>query len=227
MSKAENYLAWQFGTVSPHVRGAVLEVGGGIGNFTLQLAQFADHVTTLEPNDYCVRQLREKVAGNPGVTVLQTTVEDLDSSLKGTFSTIVLMNVLEHIENDVQVIRQLDHLLIPGGEILVLVPAMQFAFGETDRRLGHYRRYTARSVRRLAADVGMQLTRRRYFNFVGLWGWLWNAKVTRRANQSEHQIRFFDRFVVPVMSRLERLIPPPIGQSIFFSLRNTLTTDKS
>lgn len=221
MSTAGNYLAWQFGTVSPHVRGAVLEVGGGIGNFTLELARLADHVTTLEPNEYCALQLRQKVAGNSKVTVLQTPVEDLGSNLKGAFSTIVLMNVLEHIEHDIEVIRQLRELLLPGGEILVLVPAIQFAFGETDRRLGHYRRYSAGSVKRLAADVSMQLTQHRYFNFVGLWGWLWNARVSRRASQSEQQIKFFDRFVVPVMSRLEALIAPPIGQSIFFALRNT------
>lgn len=221
MAKAENYLAWQFGTVSPHIRGAVLEVGGGIGNFTLELAGLADHVTTLEPNEYCALQLRQKLADSSKVTVLQTTVENLDPNLKGSFSTIVLMNVLEHIEHDVEVIRQLRELLLPDGQILVLVPAIQFAFGETDRRLGHYRRYSAGSVKRLAADVDMTLTQHRYFNFVGLWGWLWNARVSRRVSQSEQQIKFFDRFVVPIMSRIEGFIAPPIGQSIFFILRNT------
>jgi hypothetical protein len=52
-------------------------------------------------------------------------------------------------------------------------------------------------------------------NTVGCLGWWFNAKVLRRTEQSEHQIRVFDNLIVPVLSRLESAVPPPFGQSIF------------
>ena len=62
MARAQNYQRWQFQMVAPFLRGEVLEVGGGIGNFTPQLAVRRQFVTSLEPNEYCFNQLREKIA---------------------------------------------------------------------------------------------------------------------------------------------------------------------
>jgi len=55
----------------------------------------------------------------------------------------------------------------------------------------------------------------RYFNSVGWFGWWVNARISRKTEQSEEQIRFFDSRIVPLLSRLEAAIEPPIGQSLF------------
>ena len=55
----------------------------------------------------------------------------------------------------------------------------------------------------------------RYFNSAGFVGWWANARIFRKEAQSEAQIEFFDRAIVPVLSRLERWIEPPVGQSIY------------
>src|SRR5579863_1819000 len=60
MAKAVNYRRWQFRLIAPYLTGKVLEIGGGIGNFTADLAGAADSVISLEPNEYCHRQLVEK-----------------------------------------------------------------------------------------------------------------------------------------------------------------------
>jgi hypothetical protein len=54
----------------------------------------------------------------------------------------------------------------------------------------------------------------RYSNPIGLLGWFFNARVMRRVQQSDAQIRIFDRFIVPWYSQLERLVAPPIGLSL-------------
>jgi hypothetical protein len=51
-------------------------------------------------------------------------------------------------------------------------------------------------------------------NAVGFFGWWVNAKVLRREEQSAGQIAVFDRWVVPVLARVERMVPPPFGQSL-------------
>ena len=221
MARAVKYQHWQFTMVAPFLTGRVLEVGGGIGNFTPRIAAVAKSVVSLEPNEYCFRQLTEQAGKIPNVTLHRATVEALGEVLPAgeKFDTIVLMNVLEHIQDDRAVLAVLKKFLTPGGRIVVLVPAGQWAFGANDERLGHYRRYDKDYSRKLAAGLGLEIECLRYYNCVGIWGWWWNAQVLRRHNQSDVQIRVFDDLFVPVMSRLEKIFRPPVGQSLLFVAR--------
>ena len=216
MAEATNYLAWQFGMVRPYIRGRVLEVGAGIGTFTSRMAAVAEHVTALEPNRYCFDRLSQETAGLPNVSRHELSVEEFHTSGAGdrAFDTIVCMNVLEHIRDDAAVLREFRALIAPNGRLVLLVPAVPIAFGEIDRRLGHYRRYTKRSARALFAGSGWRGVHLRYFNVIGLLGWLWNTKVLVKQAQSDQQIRLFDRVVVPVLSRVESAMPIPAGQSL-------------
>lgn len=218
MEKAVNYRDWQFRMVEPFLGQRVLEVGGGIGNFTPQLASGGRHVTSLEPNAFCHDQLLEKTRNNPDINPLRATVETLDSVLapEERFDSVVMMNVLEHIKDDRAVLIALKRRLAPGGRIVVLVPAGPWAFGRTDERLGHYRRYAKPYSRDLTKKAGLMIEFMRYYNFVGIWGWWWNAKMGKLEGQSDAQIRLFDRWIVPFASRIERYIRPPVGQSILF-----------
>jgi ubiquinone/menaquinone biosynthesis C-methylase UbiE len=216
MERAENYRRWQFDMVARFLKGEVLEVGGGIGNFTPQIASVAQFVTSIEPNEYCFNQLRENVARLKNVVAHRATVESLNGIVPAgkKFDAVVLMNVLEHIKDDRAVLAELMKHLTPDGRIVVLVPAGQWAFGSTDDRLGHYRRYGKNYSRQLFASLGLQIEFMRYYNFIGIWGWWWNAKFSRRQNQSDAQIRMFDKWFVPVLSRVEKNIHPPVGQSL-------------
>jgi SAM-dependent methyltransferase len=216
MANATNYLAWQFGMVRPHLRGRVLEVGAGIGTFTSHMALVAEHVTALEPNRYCFERLTRDTVHLPNVSRYELPVEEFHATVarNRTFDTIVCMNVLEHIRDDAAVLREFRSLISPGGRLVLLIPAIPLAFGEIDRRLGHYRRYTKRGVRALFSSTGWRDVQLRYFNVVGLLGWLWNTKVLVKHAQSDHQIRLFDRAIVPVLSRIESAMPVPVGQSL-------------
>ena len=216
MEKANNYRRWQFDMVAPSLQGDVLEVGGGIGNFTCELASVATSVTSLEPNAYCYARLVEKTKSVPKITARQSTVEALDQHLAADqrFDAIVLMNVLEHIKDDADVLDKLKRRLKPTGRIVVLVPAGSWAFGVIDERLGHYRRYSKRYARTLMAGLGLEIKKMRYYNFIGVWAWYWNARFAKRQSQNDAQIYLFDRYFVPVISRIEKFIPPPVGQSL-------------
>jgi 2-polyprenyl-3-methyl-5-hydroxy-6-metoxy-1,4-benzoquinol methylase len=222
MERAVNYRRWQFEMVEPFLQGRVLEVGGGIGNFTSQLAGSARSVVTVEPNESCFKELQEKTRELQNVRAVRATVETLDEVLRTEerFDCIVMMNVLEHIEDDRAVLLELKSRLAVGGRVIILVPAGPWAYGKLDERLGHYRRYSKSSSTRLFAAAELRVESMRYYNFVGLWGWWWNAKMGKLEGQSDAQIRFFDHWVVPFMSRIERLICPPLGQSILIVGQN-------
>ncbi len=129
--------------------------------------------------------------------------------------SVVMLNVLEHVSDDARALRHIHDVLPPGGRLILLVPAFRSLYGPIDANLGHYRRYTKRSLRSLAEDQGFRVQTLRYFNSVGFLGWWVNAKISRKTEQSETQIKFFDCRIVPLLSRLEAVIPPPVGQSLF------------
>lgn len=222
MERAVNYRRWQFEMVEPFLQGRVLEVGGGIGNFTRQLAESGRRVVSVEPNEACFKELEEKTRELEDVRAVFATVETLEEVLgpDDEFDCIVMMNVLEHIEDDTAVLMELKKRLAVGGRVIILVPAGPWAFGRLDERLGHYRRYSKSYSRDMFPAAGLRIELMRYYNFVGIWGWWWNAKRDKLEGQSDAQIRFFDRWVVPLVSRIERLICPPVGQSILVVSHN-------
>jgi hypothetical protein len=101
---------------------------------------------------------------------------------------------------------------------VLMVPAFESLYGEIDANLGHYRRYTRSSLAAVAKSAGFKIRRLKYMNFIGFFGWWANAKIFRQSEHSEKQIVFYDSYIVPVLSRLESWISPPIGQSVIATL---------
>lgn len=216
MQQAKHYQRWQVRLIAPYLGRRVLEVGGGIGTFTTELARRAESVVTLEPNAFCFAQLKERTASLAHVQALDVPVESLEAVLPHDWraDSIVCMNVLEHIEDDVAALRSFVRRLAPGGLIIITVPAGAWAYGEIDRRLGHYRRYDKSTLRSAFERAGLQVQHLRYFNSIGIWAWWWNAKCGGLRAQSDFQIKVFDRGIVPWLSWCERHISPPVGQSL-------------
>ena len=117
-----------------------------------------------------------------------------------------------------QALHGMASILGPGGVIVLLVPAFPALYGPIDSNLGHCRRYNCGSIARLADATGLRIRKIHYVNAAGFFGWWVNAHILRRRAQSERQIEIFDRYLVPLLSRLEGLVSPPFGQSLFVVL---------
>jgi len=217
MREARRYQAHVFNIFRPYVGSRVLEVGSGIGTATEQLLGVASRVVGIEPNRTSIDRLRQRVGHDPRFTLHECHLEDCDPGvLRGErFDTVVCINVLEHIEDDVTALRVFRDLLQPsGGHVLIFVPAMQTAYGPLDAELGHHRRYSRRTLSAAFDAAGLSLDVLRYTNPIGLLAWLFNARVTRSTAHSPRQIAVFERLVAPWALPLERVLPMPIGLSL-------------
>jgi SAM-dependent methyltransferase len=218
MSEAKRYQAHLFELLRPHVGSYVLEVGCGIGTTSLRLAEIAERLVCIEPNLNCVSRARAALDGNPRITLRICHLEECsrDELVKQRFDTIVCVNVLEHIEDDIRALRLFRDLVAPtGGRVLIFVPAVPAAYGPLDAALGHHRRYTKRTLRVAFESAGLDLVTMRYTNPIGLLGWMYNAHVSGAAEHTSGQVRLFERLVAPWALPLDRLAPPPIGLSLF------------
>ena len=224
MAQAKNYFAWQCRLVTAELGRRVVEVGCGIGNFTGMLLDRDVMSVDVEPE--CIAELERRYEGRANLRAMACDWGGSDWTQRAfpvltafRADSCVCLNVLEHIEDDREALQRMASILQPGGTIVLLVPAFPLLYGPIDKLLGHYRRYTRYSLRRLAEGVGLQVKTLHYMNAIGFFGWWANAHVLKRDAQSAGQIGFFDRYVVPVSSRVEDKLKPPFGQSLLAVLR--------
>jgi 2-polyprenyl-3-methyl-5-hydroxy-6-metoxy-1,4-benzoquinol methylase len=222
MSRATRYFAWQARIAKQHLGSRVIETGCGTGNFTRHLTE-RELVVSMDVVEECVERVRARFAGHPNMQFRHLDVQDPEFlRLKALLpDSIACLNVLEHVRDERLALKHMQQVLIPGGRVVLLLPAFESLYGPIDRNLGHFRRYSKSAWRAQAESAGFRVIELRYFNLLGFFGWWTNSRILRRETQSESQIELFDRVAVPVMSRVEGWIDPPVGQSIFTVLEKT------
>jgi SAM-dependent methyltransferase len=216
MQAAPRYNRWQYSRVAPYLGRRICEVGAGIGNMSnLILGGAPERLVLADTDSYYREALRRRFDGSPGVVVEELTLPDKsagDRFQRYELDTIVALNVIEHIAEDVEALRCIRSMLGPGGRAIILVPALSGLFGSLDRELGHQRRYTRKSLSGLMRDAGFRVERVFYFNLAGTLGWWINARLGKAPRIPLKQVRYFDK-VVPVL-RLEDRVPLPFGLSV-------------
>lgn len=220
MRRGVNYFNWLHSLAVPHLGRRVLEIGCGLGNFTAHLLD-RDLALGIDSEPDCVRIRRERFREYPHVITEQLDAED--PALVGLRShhpdSIACLNVLEHVRDDAAALRLMCDVLPDGGRAVVLVPAFDALYGPVDWKLGHFRRYSKRALAARAAAAGFRVDVLRYVNFVGFFGWWFNGHVLRHTENGAQQIALFDGLFVPWLSRIERVMEPPAGQSILAVFR--------
>ena len=216
MEAAPNYNAWLGRQFLAHLGKRVLEIGAGIGTITRLLAPACERLVALEADPFYHRRLVNLFRGQPNVSPIHAPVErtDWDALAKEGFDTVVLSNVLEHIEDDVAAVRNFRRVLSPGGRLLVLVPALPQLFGAMDEAVGHFRRYTDAALVRALTAGGFVVESTRWMNLVGIPGWFLNGRVLKRRAVPPLQLRIYDR-LAPLLAEAESKVSLPIGMSLF------------
>lgn len=213
LSVADNYRKALLCEFSEYLRGNVLEVGAGIGQITEALVEKSDikQFVSIEPDSGFYAKLLEKF---PGHTVVQGTIEDLPGDRN--WDAVVSINVLEHIKDDERELKNYrNHLAKNAGVLCLFVPARMEIYAELDRDFGHFRRYGRPELRQKLERAGFQILRLRYYNLAGYFAWWLNFCVFKKRHFNTGSVRFFDRFIFPVVHGFEsRICPPLVGQSL-------------
>jgi ubiquinone/menaquinone biosynthesis C-methylase UbiE len=219
LHEAENYHRWQFEWVAPFLSGKILDIGSGTGNHLKYLKDFELVSVDIDPE--CINDLKIRYRDQKQWKFLVADVTQANA-LSGfadeSFDTVFSSNVLEHLENDAQVIKNLSRLLKKGGKLVVLLPAHEGLFGRLDTFAGHYRRYSKKSLAKRMIEAELAPLSLNYVNAVGAIGWFVNGRILRPKGLStksiNSQILFFDRWVIPVLRTFERTVSLPFGQSL-------------
>lgn len=211
MSQAVWYNHWTLQKFEQNLKGNILEVGCGIGNFTNTLARFG-RIWAFDINNEHVKQTEKLVDGE--IRVGFGDIENGKYFFKDQkFDTIVCLNVLEHIKDDSAALNNLFKLLKKEGRLILLVPSHQFLFGEIDKSIGHFRRYAKSQIVSKLEQTGFKIVSLRSLNFLGALGWFIAGKVLRLNTVGDTNVKIFN-LIAPFILPLEDLFEPPIGTSI-------------
>lgn len=213
LASARNYRAWLCDLALPYLGDDPLEVGSGLGDYAAEWRnRGVTRITVSEANPARLAALRRRFAADPRVAALCV---DLATPQPGAFSSVAAFNVLEHIPDDRAALAAMAGLARPGGAVIVFVPAVEAAMSRFDRRIGHVRRYSARTLGAAVTAAGLTVERLHYVNAAGLVAWFIGMRLMRMEPRDGALLAAWDRLVVPVARAAETRVRPPIGQSLF------------
>jgi SAM-dependent methyltransferase len=224
LASLPRYYDWILSYFRPFLLGRVLEIGAGLGQIAARYAGQPERLILLEPAKNLYGRLKERFANQSHVTTVCGLVEDLRPGEMGDgaishFDAVLLVNVLEHVEDDGLMLRQIFQLLRPGGVLLVFVPALPWLYGTLDALVHHVRRYTRGSLTTTIEGAGFGVELARYFDLVGVLPWFITGRVLRRKEFSEGAAKLYDLCGVPMGRLMERLFEPPIGKNLVLVAR--------
>jgi SAM-dependent methyltransferase len=218
---ANNYHQWVFSSFAPFLQpGSALEIGSGHGAYSRLIAPCVERLIVSDIDPEAIAAIQRDLVDLGNVSYL--TMDGIDArTLREPVSNIVLVNVLEHIADDLGFLRRCRDSLQPDGALIVYAPAFAQLYSRMDRDAGHHRRYGKKQLRTLLMQAGFDVAHLRFINAVGFFGWLAN-KYSRSAMNSattNGQIALFDR-LVPLIKHVDRALPF-LGQSLVAIGRRT------
>lgn len=215
MAKAHNYHNWLLNQFSGFIGNRVLDLGAGVGTYTEILAD-KQLVVAVDREIDCIKYLKKKFINYENIFVVQLDIQSKDIlTLKDlSLDTIVCLNVLEHLQDDVITLKRLNFILNQGGRLLLVVPAHQMLYGSIDKTVGHYRRYSKKELFTKLFHSGFIVEKLAYMNSLAVFGWFVVNRILKKQEQSIKTITTYDKYVIPVLSKLESFIPPPLGLSL-------------
>lgn len=218
-AKARIFNRWMFEAIAPWCAGKVLETGSGIGNMSRLLLDQPLQVSLSDIRpEYC-KILEQELGRHPhlgGIHQIDLSTPDfidVYAPLLGQYDTVVALNVIEHIGPDGLAVSNGKALLRPGGRLIVLVPAFQWLNNSLDKELGHYRRYTKKSLAALLTGAGFRVTRMRYFNLAGIPAWWYSGSVRHKRMIYPQQVTLYNK-LVPVFRLMDKLVLHQAGLSV-------------
>src|SRR5258706_8672683 len=208
---ASHWKSYVQSKLRPYLVGDILEVGAGIGGTTRALNDGTQkRWVCLEPDSAfaekigCLSQLRN-------CEIRVGMLPDIKAQEK--FDAILYIDVLEHIKEDASELGQAARHLKANGVIIVLAPAFPWLYTPFDAAIGHFRRYTRKSLRAIA-PLGLHEEKSIYLDAFGVLASAGNLLFLQAANASEGQMRFWDNYLVPVSRFMDRLLAFSLGRSV-------------
>lgn len=226
LNRAPRFNRWMADVIRSYVGDRVLEIGAGTGNLSMELMPRSLYWAT-DVNRHYLDYLLKLRATRPYMRVAFTDAADQTTYPTGQrFDTVVCLNVIEHIQDDIGALRNVRNVLAERGRAIVLVPRGPWLFGTLDEVLGHFRRYTPDELTSVCGEAGFQVEQILKFNRPGVPAWWFNGRVLRRKTFGLAQIRMLN-ILTPLFRIVDSWLPLPPLSLIAILRKDDLLAEES
>jgi SAM-dependent methyltransferase len=217
---ARNWKNYYGSFIKPLLGLHVAEIGAGIGGTTLSLYNVKQESwLCVEPDAALVSEIDQKIFSGKLPAVCQSYT-GYAADLKEQFDSVLYIDVIEHIEADEQELKKAYELLRPGGRLFIIVPAHNSLFSAFDKMIGHYRRYSRASLKKIIPS-GLRIEKNYYLDSMGYFASLINRLWLKQSIPTSKQIKFWDSYIVPVSRKIDRITGYSFGKSILLIAQKT------
>ena len=215
LASLANYYGWIIEKFKPWLNGSTMEIGAGIGTISKLIFFFFFKLILVEPTAHLIDSLPSIITNSQKVSIYNETLEKhLPQMADQSCDTIIMVNVLEHIEDDGAAIEALHRILKPGAHLLLFVPALQCLYSALDREHGHFRRYDLVQLEYKLSSYGFVIQDSRYFDILGVLPWWLINTLGNKTSFNPTLAKIYDRYFIPITRFFERFISPPFGKNI-------------
>jgi glycosyltransferase involved in cell wall biosynthesis len=207
LNRAPRFTKWMADTIRPYLGDRVLEIGAGIGNLTSNLVPRTVYWAS-DINPQYLDRLKRLKSSRPYMQVQYTDASAGETFPPQHFDTVICLNVVEHLEDDVRALSNIRGALEKNGRAIILVPNGPGLYGTLDHVLGHYRRYTREQLVEACERAGFRVEEVLKFNRIGAPGWWWNGRILKRKTFGLWQIKLLN-LILPLVRPIDRFLPFP------------------
>jgi glycosyltransferase involved in cell wall biosynthesis len=212
LARAPKFNNWIADVIRPYCGTRVLEIGAGVGNLTLRLVPRSTYVAS-DVNPLHLATLASLRTDRPYLDVAYCDLSDRASfpARAGGYDTVVCVNVIAFIPDDVQALANIGSVLAADGRAVVLVPHGPRNTGTLDDVLGHRRRYTRDTLTAAVAAAGLEVKELLPFNRAGTLAWYINGRLLKRRGFGLVQVKLLNQ-LTPILRRIDGVLPlPPLS----------------
>ncbi len=215
LATLHRYQRWIVDNFRPYLHGQAIEFGAGIGNISSLIHPHVSQLDLVEPSPNLVKALRQRFKEDGHVSIIPKSLEESLGEIDDeAYDVVMLVNVLEHIENDQHALGELHRILKPGGHLLLFVPALRFLYSKLDRQVGHFRRYHKPDLNQRVSDAGLIILHSQYFDILGVFPWWILNKLMGATGFNPTMANVYDAVFAPLSRGIERVITPPFGKNL-------------
>lgn len=210
---ARNWKNYYGSFIKPALGKQVGEIGAGLGGTTTALCDGTQESwLCVEPDADLVKEIDRKIA-NGTIPPICKSFTGYSFDLKQQFDSLLYIDVIEHIEDDKAELELAASLLHSNGRLIIIVPAHQSLYSPFDKLIGHYRRYSRKSLKAVIPDT-MQVETAYYLDSAGYFASLVNKWVLKQSLPTLKQVTFWDKIIVPFSKIFDRILGYHFGKSV-------------
>ena len=213
MAEAEKYNSFLVGLINSRLNEAysVVDFGAGLGTFAVEVEKNCANLVCVEPD---LKQASIISAKNLQVVANTANLESK------TIDFLYSLNVFEHIEDDKAAMQEVSRILKPNAFALIYVPANEILFSSLDKKVGHYRRYSKKSLIALCKSVNLEITMVEYVDFLGFFAALaYKTFGNSNGDLSVKSVKLYDRFIFPLSRVLDKVTHSVIGKNLVIEVK--------